>query len=79
MDKIFTVTQESWFNEAVELAWAPPPYAPQRALYAYAASKVQAEKGLLEFVRSERPGFVLNTGMYVCMVVRNGSSWSCEK
>lgn len=87
VDKVFTVTQESWFNEVVELAWAPPPYEPQRAMYAYAASKVQAEKGLWEFVRTGRPGFVLNTGMYVCMLVRDGpavlefcgSSWSCER
>jgi nucleoside-diphosphate-sugar epimerase len=56
-----TVTNDSWNVAAVEAAWAPPPYEMQRAPKVYAASKVEAEKAMFEFITNEHPGFVANS------------------
>ena len=55
-----TITTKDWDNEAVEIAWAPPPYNPDRSFPVYAASKTQAEKAMWDFVEKEKPGWVLN-------------------
>ena len=52
---------EDWNIEAIEAAWKPPPYEPERAWAVYAASKTEAEQRMWEFIKEEKPGFVLNT------------------
>lgn len=52
-----TLTQDSWNDAALEAAWAPPPYEPQRAPKVYAASKVEAERATFKFIEDENPGF----------------------
>ncbi|KAK0719204.1 hypothetical protein B0H67DRAFT_485772 [Lasiosphaeris hirsuta] len=54
------VTQESWNETALDLAWAPPPYGPERVVSVYMASKVAAEREVWRFVSDERPSFVVN-------------------
>ncbi|KAL8825860.1 MAG: hypothetical protein Q9170_007630 [Blastenia crenularia] len=56
----FTITADDWNEEAVEKAWAPPPYTADRALAVYSASKTQAEQELWKFVKDQKPGFVMN-------------------
>ncbi|KAH8893586.1 NAD(P)-binding protein [Thozetella sp. PMI_491] len=51
----------NWNEEAGPLAWAPPPYTPERGLFVYAASKVDAEKAFWKFLEDEKPGFIGNT------------------
>ena len=60
-DKEITVGVDDWNDEALEAAWAPPPYTSERAFVVYAASKVAGEKALWNFVREEQPSFVANT------------------
>ena len=48
---------EDWNIEAVEAAWKPPPYRPERALAVHAASKTEAEQRMWEFIKEEKPGF----------------------
>ncbi|KAL1616983.1 hypothetical protein SLS56_011203 [Neofusicoccum ribis] len=57
-----TVTADAWDEEAEALAWAPPPYTPERGLAVYTASKVHAEKQLWKWAEENRPGFVVNAG-----------------
>ena len=52
-----TLTKDSWNDSAVEAAWAPPPYEPQRAPQVYAASKVEAERAMFKFIEDQSPGF----------------------
>lgn len=52
-----TLTQDSWNDAALDAAWAPPPYEPQRAAKVYAASKVEAERAMFKFIQDENPGF----------------------
>ncbi|KAH7010492.1 hypothetical protein EDB80DRAFT_763398 [Ilyonectria destructans] len=52
-----TLTQDSWNDAALDAAWAPPPYEPQRAPKVYAASKVEAERAMFKFIQDENPGF----------------------
>ncbi|KAK0611386.1 hypothetical protein B0T14DRAFT_327074 [Immersiella caudata] len=54
------ITKNSWNDAAVELAWAPPPYNPDRTLIVYMASKVAAEKAVWKFVDEEKPPFAVN-------------------
>lgn len=62
-NKKFTIEHDSWDEPAVEQAWAPAPYEPTRAYAVYAASKTQTEQALWKFVKEQKPGYVLNTGM----------------
>jgi nucleoside-diphosphate-sugar epimerase len=54
------LTADTWNDEAVEQAWAPPPYEPSRAWAVYAASKTLAEKAVWEFVNENTPEFAVN-------------------
>lgn len=54
-------TANDWNAEAIEQAWAPPPYSPDRAYAVYAASKTEGEKALWKFVQEEKPDFIVNT------------------
>lgn len=59
------VNEKTWNEDAVEAAWAPPPYTPERAWAVYGASKTQAEQDVWKYHRehkSERPDLVVNTG-----------------
>ncbi|KAF9767669.1 hypothetical protein IL306_015129 [Fusarium sp. DS 682] len=55
------ITSDTWNDEAIKEAWAPPPYLADRAFAVYAASKAQAEKELWKWYHENNPGFVLNT------------------
>jgi nucleoside-diphosphate-sugar epimerase len=61
-NKVFTIDENTWNEDAIRAAWAPPPYEGlQRRLDVYSASKTQGEQAAWKFVESERPGFILNT------------------
>ncbi len=55
------ISTEDWNIEAIEAAWKPPPYEPERGSAVYAASKTEAEQRMWEFIKEEKPGFVLNS------------------
>ena len=59
-NKEITVSVNDWCQEALDEAWKPPPYEPERAFYTYAASKVAGEKALWKFMKDEKPAFVAN-------------------
>ncbi|KAL8801947.1 MAG: hypothetical protein Q9182_004128 [Xanthomendoza sp. 2 TL-2023] len=69
-NKRFHVTDQTWNDADVELAWAPPPYTDDRRLAVYAASKTIAEKECWRFMREENPSFVLNTILPNCNIGR---------
>ena len=56
----FDLTFDSWNEEDVARAWAPPPYTMDRLLPSYNASKVQGEQAFWKFVKERKPGFVGN-------------------
>lgn len=60
LNQEFSVRKDDWNQEALDVAWAPPPYNPDRAFHVYAASKLEAEKALWKFVKEEKPNFVAN-------------------
>ncbi|KAK8097512.1 hypothetical protein PG984_016651 [Apiospora sp. TS-2023a] len=54
------LTRDSWNEAAVEAAWAPPPYQPERGGKVYAASKVEAERAMFRFAADDtQPGFTV--------------------
>ncbi|KAK8084154.1 aldehyde reductase 2 [Apiospora saccharicola] len=53
------LTRDSWNEDAVEAAWAPPPYTPARGGKVYAASKVEAERAMFRFAEDTKPGFAV--------------------
>lgn len=58
-----TVTEETWNDEAVKQAWAPPPYGPERSYVNYPASKTQTEREVWKFHKEnghKRPDLVVN-------------------
>jgi len=58
----FVINKDTWNEEAVRDAWAPPPYEGlERRLAVYYAAKTQSEQAAWEWVRENKPGFVLNT------------------
>lgn len=60
-NKVFPINPSIWNDEAVKAAWAPPPYeGTQRKLDVYSAAKTQGEKAAWEFMKTEKPGFVIN-------------------
>lgn len=60
-NKVFPIDANSWNEACIKEAWAPPPYAPERAWAVYASSKTEAEKALWKFVKDQKPGFVVNS------------------
>ncbi|KAG4435514.1 hypothetical protein IFR05_009013 [Cadophora sp. M221] len=56
----YTITRELWNEKAVEEAWAPPPYTPDRGGIVYSASKTQAEQKAWELVK-DGSGFKFNS------------------
>lgn len=62
-----TVTEDTWNEHVVKMAWADPPYEPERGGFVYAASKTQGEQAIWEYVRenaSRRPDLVVTTGRF---------------
>lgn len=59
-NKKFHIDSNTWNEEDVRDAWAPPPYENGREWVVYAASKTESEKAIWKFVREEKPGFVVN-------------------
>ncbi|ORY04579.1 aldehyde reductase II [Clohesyomyces aquaticus] len=60
-NKIFHINPSVWNEDAVKAAWAPPPYeGVQRTADVYSASKTQGEQAAWDFMKKEKPGFVLN-------------------
>ncbi|KAI4162407.1 MAG: hypothetical protein LQ342_003973 [Letrouitia transgressa] len=58
----FTIKDTTWNQEAIDAAWAPPPYNAERRWDVYGASKTQAEQELWKFTREHKDiGFVANT------------------
>ncbi|KAE9376190.1 putative NAD dependent epimerase/dehydratase [Stipitochalara longipes BDJ] len=55
------VERDTWNEDAVKLAWAPPPYDSNRGMFVYMASKVAAEKAVWKFVEERKPHFTVNT------------------
>lgn len=68
LNKPYTVDENTWNDEAVQLAWRDEPYDkdPARAGQVYAASKVEAEKAALEWVKENKPHFVYNAVLPNC-------------
>ena len=62
---VFNVAQKldetSYNEEAVEKAWAPPPYTMDRALSVYAASKTQAEQAIFKYATENKAPFVVSS------------------
>jgi nucleoside-diphosphate-sugar epimerase len=61
-NKEFVIDENTWNEDSVKAAWAPPPYEGlQRRLDVYSASKTQGEQAAWKFMREEKPGFVFNS------------------
>lgn len=56
----FNIDADTWNNETVEMAWAPPPYEDSRKWAVYGASKTQAEQAMWKFMEDKKPHFVAN-------------------
>ncbi|TGO58120.1 hypothetical protein BCON_0058g00020 [Botryotinia convoluta] len=59
-NKEFYIDENTWNDEDVEAAHAPPPYEPSRIWSVYGASKVESERAVWDFVKEKKPGFVAN-------------------
>ncbi|KAI9646380.1 hypothetical protein NHQ30_004371 [Ciborinia camelliae] len=59
-NKEFYIDENTWNEEDVEAAHAPPPYEPSRKWAVYGASKTEAEQAVWKFVKERNPGFVAN-------------------
>ncbi|KAF2160923.1 hypothetical protein M409DRAFT_28531 [Zasmidium cellare ATCC 36951] len=56
-NKQFQVDSNSWNEEDLKLAWAPPPYEPSRAFSVYGASKVASERLAWDFTKAVKFDF----------------------
>ena len=57
----FSIDENTWNESAVKAAWEPPPNPPGHNYVVYASSKTEAERAAWEFMRENKPSFVLNT------------------
>lgn len=57
----FVIEENTWNDESIEKAWAPPPYERSRSWDVYAAIKASTEKEMWKFVKEQKPSFTLNT------------------
>jgi nucleoside-diphosphate-sugar epimerase len=60
-DAPFDVDENTWHTDAVQRAWAPPPYDGSRAWDVYAASKTQQEQETWAFAKERKPHFIVNS------------------
>lgn len=58
-NKVFDIDENTWNTEAIEAAWAPPPYDGRR-WDVYGASKTQAEQALWKYAEEKKPSFEVN-------------------
>ena len=54
------LTTESWNEESLTAAYKEP-FTPENALHVYSASKVLGERACFDFVKENKPGFVVNS------------------
>lgn len=57
--KKFTVTADTFNDEAVERAWKPNP----DGATVYSASKVEAERAISKWTKEHKPSLIVNTSM----------------
>ncbi|CAN8096001.1 unnamed protein product [Discula destructiva] len=57
----FDLGVDAYNTDAIDEAWAPPPYDSSRSFAVYRASKTQQEQEAWKFVSERKPGFVLNS------------------
>ena len=57
----FHIDCNTWNEESVKAAWAPPPYEDARAWQTYGASKTESEQAIWKFVKDVKPELVVNT------------------
>ena len=65
--EVRVITDDTWNDQDVKVAWAEPPYTPERSGSVYAASKTQAEQEVWKFHdenKAARPDLVVNTGTF---------------
>lgn len=60
--EVFSVTAESWNNDAVEMAWKTDAVVEKDAFVVYAASKTESERAAWKWARETEHDFVINTG-----------------
>ncbi|KAJ0159950.1 Aldehyde reductase 2 [Colletotrichum tanaceti] len=68
------VTEDTWNQDSLKLAWAPPPYTPERGMDVYSASKLECEQAIWKYHkenRHTRPDLVVNS------VLPNGVFGKC--
>jgi nucleoside-diphosphate-sugar epimerase len=57
-----TITNlDTWNDNAIEAAWAQPPYEADRILTVYFAAKAEAEKAVWKFAKDEKLPWVVNS------------------
>ncbi|UPL02618.1 hypothetical protein LCI18_013552 [Fusarium solani-melongenae] len=59
--KKFKINKNSWNNDIEQWVNPSPPFLPENGVLVYAASKTKAEHAVWEFVKNERPNFIVNT------------------
>ncbi|KAK6606751.1 aldehyde reductase protein [Botrytis cinerea] len=59
-NKEFYIDENTWNDEDVEAAYAPPPYDPSRSWIVYGASKVESERAVWKYMKEKKPAFVAN-------------------
>ncbi|KAF8863136.1 NAD(P)-binding protein [Acephala macrosclerotiorum] len=60
-NKVLTIDANTWNEEDIKAAHAPPPYTADRAWAVYGASKTEGEQAVWKFVQEQKPDFVANT------------------
>jgi len=60
-NKEIKIDENAWDEEALEKAWAPPPYTIERSPTVYAAGKITSEQAVWKFVKEQKPNFVVNS------------------
>ncbi|VUC31496.1 unnamed protein product [Clonostachys rosea] len=58
--KKFKIDKNTWNTEIEDWVDPPPPYLAENAFKVYAASKTKAELAVWDFVKAEKPSFVVN-------------------
>ncbi|KAB8290034.1 hypothetical protein EYC80_010360 [Monilinia laxa] len=60
-NKEYYIDENTWNEDDIKAAHAPPPYEPSRAWAVYGASKAEVERAVWRFVKEKKPGFVANS------------------
>lgn len=74
--EVFSVTADSWNDEAVEMAWKEdcfekcPESSKNKAFITYAASKTESERAVWKWAAEVEHGFAINTGEAVHSITR---------